>query len=78
MHAHDPTWESRVLTGSGDPSMHWQRWTAWSADDPRWRVQVIDTTALSIGQSTERLASWIEACRADPGGLPLRGRWWVG
>ena len=59
-HAADPGWMPHVLTTGGWPEMRWDRWSAWSAGDPRWRVDVIDTTALAIPEVADRVLAWAE------------------
>jgi hypothetical protein len=44
--------------------MHWERWKAWAAGDPRWRVISLDATELSPSEVADALEAWIEAERA--------------
>jgi hypothetical protein len=49
-----------VLTGDGWDQMRWDRWSGWSRGDPRWRVDVIDTTSLAIPEVADRVLAWAE------------------
>lgn len=44
--------------------MRWERWSDWTADDPRWRVRVLDTTTLAVGEVADELVNWIVEERA--------------
>jgi hypothetical protein len=59
-HAADPRWMPHVLTGDAWPQMRWDRWSGWRAGDPRWRVDVIDTTALTLPEVADRVLAWAE------------------
>ena len=72
-HARDPAARQEVVTASGWAPMRWSRWTGWTADDPRWRVRVVDTTDLTPSAVATRLAREVLAVRAATGGWPLDG-----
>ena len=75
-HAADPTWETDVIHDrTTDGEMQWSRWSSWRADDPRWRVHVIDASALPVDSVAAALANWIEEERAllRSGVHPLTG-----
>ena len=59
--------------------MHWDRWSGWAAGDPRWRVHVIDTTALPAEQVADQLIAWIDEERrllqAGQHPVTLSSRW---
>jgi hypothetical protein len=78
-HAQDPTYRRFVMHAPETESeMRWERWRAWSAGDPRWRVEVLDTTRKDRPAAAQAVAAWIERERAlrDSGNHPLaRGRW---
>jgi len=76
MHAVDPQWEQRVILEPERAHYHWDRWTGWDRDDPRWCVELIDTTRQSVGESVDAVAAWI--ARVRRGGTPIaRDRaWW--
>ena len=44
--------------------MHWIRWSDWTAEDPRWRVRVLDTSGLPVEHVANELAEWIAEERA--------------
>jgi hypothetical protein len=44
--------------------MYWMRWSDWTADDPRWRVRVLDTSRVPVEQVATELAEWIAEERA--------------
>jgi hypothetical protein len=60
-HARDPRHHPEVITAESAPMMAWDRWSDWTADDPRWRVHIIDTTS---GSRTDELSRWITEQRA--------------
>ncbi|MBP2354672.1 hypothetical protein JOF29_005782 [Kribbella aluminosa] len=67
-HAEDPRYRPDVIIDGGWPEMFWDRWSAWTKDDPRWDTQLLDTTGRSIAQSVDDLEQWItqqrSACRS--------------
>ena len=76
-HAADPSWRREVVRHEAtEDEMHWSRWSGWTAADPRWRVRVIDTSALPVEQVAATLVEWIEEERAlvRSGGHPLADR----
>jgi hypothetical protein len=76
----DPTWHPGVIAGApADPDMVWSRWSAWTRGDPRWRVEVVDTSELPVDRVAERLARWIASERAltAAGRHPLGGAEWA-
>ena len=76
MHAHDPTFEARVLIDSGAPGQRWEQWTGWAKDDPRWDVLYHDSSGVELDETLSILGEWIERVRAE--GPPLRREdaWW--
>ncbi len=60
MHAVDPQWRQDVIRDEGAAEMEWERWENWQRGNPRWCVQVIDTTYLSIQQVASAVSTWIE------------------
>jgi hypothetical protein len=38
--------------------MKWTRWSSWNKDDPRWKVNVLDNTSLSVEETTDALLAW--------------------
>ena len=57
-HARDPRHVPEAIIGGGWPEMVWHRWTGWSAEDPRWRTHLIDTTGRSLAESVEQVRQW--------------------
>ncbi|MET7479338.1 hypothetical protein ABZT17_33945 [Streptomyces sp. NPDC005648] len=76
-HARDPRHRPEVLVESGRQGPAWHRWAGWVAGDPRWSVQVLDTTGRPIDRSVAAVEAWITDRRAarTAGLLPL-GRGW--
>ncbi|MER7251809.1 hypothetical protein [Kribbella sp. NPDC000426] len=78
-HAEDPRYRPDVIVDGGWPDMSWDRWSAWTKDDPRWETHLLDTTGRSIAQSVDDLEQWVteqrSACRS--GRLALSNGWWV-
>ena len=76
MHAIDPQWEQRVLIDAPRAHYHWDRWRSWTRDDPRWQVELIDTTAQPVTETLVAVAEWITGVRMH--GTPLAGAvaWW--
>lgn len=60
-HAADPRHRPEVITTDAWPEMVWNRWTAWTADDPRWTVTVLDTTDRTPTEAAADLREWIRA-----------------
>jgi energy-coupling factor transporter ATP-binding protein EcfA2 len=67
-HVADPTYHPEVIKVRTRAPMRWDRWRDWTAGDPRWSFEVIDTDALASGQTAGRVAAWAEATLA--GRLP--------
>ena len=78
-HARDPRHLPEAITSRSWPDMAWERWSGWTAGDPRWHTHVLDTSTESVGESAGQLADWIDAQRAAcrAGRLPL-GNGWTG
>ena len=76
MHAVDPQFEQRVIRAPEVSQYAWERWSGWSKGDPRWSVEVVDTTSEPVAHSAERVVTWIERTRANGPSLSRAGRWW--
>jgi hypothetical protein len=64
-HATDPSSRAEVLRHEATANeMRWSRWSDWRPGDPRWRVRVIDTSALPVEEVVEALVEWIGEERA--------------
>lgn len=62
-HAHDPQHGLDVVRANAWPEMHWERLEGLTAEDPRWRVQIVDTTATSPTAAADEVLAWIERAR---------------
>lgn len=78
-HAADPQHRPDVLRTGGWPAMRWDRWSAWTAADPRWRVTTLDTTTAGADRTRQQLRAWVEDSRGarDAGTAPLLQGWCV-
>jgi len=63
MHADDPQWRPEVSRDAGADGMRWDRWATWRRGDPRWYVWVLETIRLSVEETVDQLAHWVEECR---------------
>jgi hypothetical protein len=76
-HAADPSSRTEVIQHEATMGeMCWWRWSDWRANDPRWRVRVIDTSALPVEAVADELVEWISEERKlfRSGAHPLLGR----
>jgi hypothetical protein len=69
-HARDPAFQQFVIQERSDPGMQWERWRDWRANDPRWRVRIVDTSHVTVDDVADELDRWIEEERE----LLLAGR----
>lgn len=76
MHAIDPQWEQRVIVEPESAHYHWDRWTGWDRDDPRWRIELIDTTRQSVGETVDAVAAWIARVRRSGTPIARDRAWW--
>ncbi len=76
-HAHDPSYKPEVITEHGWEQMRWERWSTWTADDPRWSFQVLDTGPLAPDAVAHSLLKWTRAWFARRHEVPLSGHWWL-
>jgi len=76
MHAVDPQWEQRVIRNGAVADFHWNRWTDWPSGDPRWRIELIDTTGRPIEETAAAVASWVERTRVEGTPLSRQAVWW--
>ncbi|HEY2796021.1 MAG TPA: hypothetical protein VGJ28_26895 [Micromonosporaceae bacterium] len=76
-HARDPRHRPEVITRGSGSDMAWHRWSGWTADDPRWRTHILDTTDQPIAASVDHVQRWVteqrDAHRA--GHLALNHGW---
>jgi hypothetical protein len=71
MHADDPQWRQDVIRSDGAGDMRWERWTNWQRGDPRWRVWVLETMHLTVEETVNHVARWVEECRGVRRSNPL-------
>jgi len=57
-HAADPCWQPEVIREDALDGMRWDRWQGWQRGDPRWRVDVIDSSELSIAEVADKVLAW--------------------
>jgi len=76
MHAIDPQWEQGVIRDGSDDQYRWERWTSWTREDPRWHVELIDTTAQRVATTVDAVAGWIERVRLEGSPLTREAAWW--
>lgn len=76
LHARDPRFEQRVMLDRADENSVWDRWTGWTADDPRWDVFILDTTDIGLESVVRRVMEWIERVRAEGPPLMRSREWW--
>jgi hypothetical protein len=50
--------------------MRWERLESLTADDPRWRVYVVDTTTANPAEAADDVLAWIAACRGQTASRP--------
>jgi hypothetical protein len=64
-HAADPRWRTDVIWHEAtEDEMRWSRWSGWCVGDLRWRVRLIDTSALPVEGVAADLIEWIGEERA--------------
>lgn len=76
MHAWDPQWESRVIAANGPATHRYDRWRDWQQGDPRWQVDLLDTTRLTTDETLRGLVAWVERKRLEPNPLAAATHWW--
>lgn len=76
-HARDPGHLPEVIREQGWARMRWERWASWTAGDPRWAFEVLDTGPLAPEAVAQSLLRWTEASFARRHEVPLSGRWWL-
>ena len=76
LHARDPQYDQRVLLDQPGADQAWNRWTHWTAADPRWRVPIVDSSSLDFDSTVERVSSWVEQVRKSGPVLRRDDPWW--
>ena len=59
-HVRDPQHGLEVMRENAWPEMRWERLEGLTAEDPRWRVHTVDTTAASPSEASDDVLAWIE------------------
>ena len=76
MHAWDPQWEQHVIRGNGSTEHDYGRWAKWKQSDPRWNVNVIDTTGIEIEHVLTMIREWVRSERKKVPLLTPTSKWW--
>jgi hypothetical protein len=76
MHAIDPQWEQRVIRDAFREHYAWDRWCRWTHEDPRWRVELVDTTTQFVTETVDTVAGWITRVRLHGTRLARAAAWW--
>ena len=76
LHARDPQFEQRVMLDRAAHRSIWSRWTAWTADDPRWDVFICDTSTADVEETVGLVSSWIQGVRDKGTPLMRMQTWW--
>jgi hypothetical protein len=74
-HTLDPAHMPHVIRVETPVGMRWERWEDWTAGDPRWRFDIIDTDALTRDQAPAAVVAWARAALA--GERPMLTRGWA-
>lgn len=77
LHARDPQYDQRVLLEQPGAARSWERWTHWTASDPRWTVPIFDTSSLDFAATVDLVGSWVESVARTGPALRRDGRWWT-
>lgn len=76
LHAANPQWEPQVIRQFCPFPQHLARWSAWTDYDPRWHVERIGTTGLSVGDTIRAVETWLDLCCTRPSPLAAATCWW--
>jgi len=76
MHAIDPQFEQRVLREAKPAHYHWDRWASWQRGDPRWQIELVDTTSQQVTETVDAVVAWVERTRAHGTPLSKAAAWW--
>jgi hypothetical protein len=76
LHARDPRFEQRVLKQRGYADAVWKRWDKWTAEDPRWKVFIYDSSQSDKETTTEAVGAWIRSVREQGAPLMRNEAWW--
>jgi hypothetical protein len=76
MHTWDPQWEQHVIRGNGSLEHDYSRWMSWQQTDPRWKINIIDTTDLKTEEVLFTIAEWVKSERNEVPVFTPASRWW--
>jgi hypothetical protein len=77
-HARNPHHRPDVIIKGSRPGMAWHRWTGWTAEDPRWRTHLLDTTGQPVAKSVDEVERWVNEQRdAHRAGQLALSRGWT-
>jgi hypothetical protein len=76
LHAFDPQWEPNAALHDNPFSENFRRWQNWKQGDPRWQVEVIDTTHMGVEETLQATQSWVARARLETPVLTAAARWW--
>ena len=76
-HARDPRHMPEVIRSRSWSEMAWDRWSGWTAQDPRWQTDILDTTGKAVPDSAAELENWVLTQRVKhrAGRLTLARGW---
>jgi hypothetical protein len=57
-HTLDPAHMPHVIRVASPVGMRWERWADWTAGDPRWSFEVIDTDTLTREEAAAQVVTW--------------------
>jgi hypothetical protein len=77
-HARDPRHRPDAIIEGNGSAMVWHRWTGWTAEDPRWRTRILDTTGRPVATSADQVEQWVTEQRdAHRAGRLALSRGWA-
>ncbi len=76
MHAKEPEWEQRIVINRNPGDYHHERWTSITNDDPRWNVEVFDTSKNSLCKTVKQIQDWVELRRKEDNPFTPEKEWW--
>ncbi|MEV4705148.1 hypothetical protein [Actinoplanes sp. NPDC049316] len=63
-HAGDPGHQPEAIM-PGWQEMRWERWSDWTGADPRWAVEIVDTTGRGVQRSAADVRRWVRTARSQ-------------
>lgn len=77
LHARDPQYDQRVLLDQPGSAQAWERWTHWTAADPRWSVPIFDSSSLDFAATVDLVSAWVASVENSGPALRRDARWWT-